>query len=540
VANRSLSELHTNRVNFVSTDPLDFECPPDFEIDALIAELEKKFPLEEEAETCIHRTYYDTFDWRLYAKGWTLDIESSDRGLCLNWHQQDAAGHTLRVDRPPRFVWDFPAGALRSRLEPVLEMRALLPQAQIECRCRRFKWLNRDGKTVVRLRIEENRVFDPDKGQSRALNSRIRVLPVKGYRKPVQRMVKVLANHPGLTPASECQLAAALSALGRRAQDYSSKLAIRLEPRMRSDVAGQIILRHLLAALKANEAGLRKDLDSEFLHDFRVAVRRTRSALGQIKGIFPPTVIDRFPPGFAWLGLITGPTRDLDVYLLNFERYKASLPVSIREDLDPLYDFLKARQKQAHQEMVQALDSPDYRQLIEEWSEFLLTPLPEQPLAPNALVPIGELGDRRIWHIYRRILKQGRAIGAETPAEALHELRKQCKKLRYLMEFFQSLYPKNRIKRLIKILKGLQENLGDHQDFEVQEQTLKAFSREMMGSRSVPSETLLAMGILVQDLDRRRLSARDEFADRFADFASTDHQASFRTLFASHRRKEGL
>jgi len=38
----------------VSTDPLDFECPPDFEIDALIAELEKKFPLQEEAETAIH------------------------------------------------------------------------------------------------------------------------------------------------------------------------------------------------------------------------------------------------------------------------------------------------------------------------------------------------------------------------------------------------------------------------------------------------------------------------------------------------------
>ncbi len=537
-ANCSLFEMHINRVSSVSTDPLNFECPADFEIEPFIKELKKKFPLQEESETSIHRTYCDTFDWRLYAQGGTLDIESSDSGLRLNWRQEGAISDTRRIDRPPRFVWDFSAVALRSRLEPVLEMRALLPQAEIECRCRRFKWLNRDRKTILRLYIERNRVLDPDKGQSYELNSRIRVLPVKGYHKPVQRMAKALANHPGLTPASECQLSAALSAIGRRPLDYSSKLAIRLEPQMRSDVAGQIILRHLLAALKANEAGLRADLDSEFLHDFRVAVRRTRSALGQLKGIFPPEVVDRFAPRFAWLGRITGPTRDLDVYLLNFDDYKASLPVSIRDDLDPLYDFLKARQKQAHQEMVKALDSPDYRQLIDEWSDFLLAPLPEKPSAPNALVPIQALADRRIWRIYLRILKQGRAIGAGTPAEALHELRKQCKKLRYLMEFFQSLYPKDRIKRLIKILKGLQDNLGDHQDLEVQEQTLKAFSREMMESRSVPSETLLAMGLLVQDLDRRRRRARGEFADRFADFASADHQASFRALFDSRQHRE--
>jgi len=522
----------------VSTEPLDFECSPDFEIDVLLADLKKKFPLQEESETSIHRTYYDTFDWRLYAQGSTLDIESSDSDLCLNWRQEGAISGTLRIAQPPRFVWDFPAGALRSRLEPVLEMRALLPQAEIECRCRCFKWLNDERKTVMRLRIERNRVLDSEKGQSYELNSRIRVLPVKGYHKPVQRIVKVLAGHPDLRPAGECQaqLAAALSAIGRRPLDYSSKLAIRLEPQMRSDVAGQIILRHLLAALKANEAGLRADLDSEFLHDFRVAVRRTRSALGQLKGIFPKEVVDRFAPRFAWLGQVTGPIRDLDVYLLNFNQYKASLSVSIRDDLDPLYDFLKARQREAHQAMVKALDSPDYRQLIDEWSDFLLAPLLEQPLAPNALVPIRELADRRIWRIYRRILKQGRAIGADTPAEALHELRKQCKKLRYMMEFFQSLYPKDRIKQLIKILKGLQENLGDHQDFEVQEQTLKAFSREMMERRSVPSETLLAMGILIQDLDRRRRRARDEFADRFSDFASAEHQSAFRELFRSLRQ----
>ena len=45
----------------------------------------------------------------------------------------------------------------------------------------------------------------------------------------------------------------------------------------------------LLGILVANEPGLRANLDTEFLHDFRVAVRRTRSLLGQIRHVFPPT-----------------------------------------------------------------------------------------------------------------------------------------------------------------------------------------------------------------------------------------------------------
>ena len=50
------------------------------------------------------------------------------------------------------------------------------------------------------------------------------------------------------------------------------------------------ILRHTLAVMRANEEGIKADWDTEFLHDYRTAVRRTRSALSQIPGIFPPEI----------------------------------------------------------------------------------------------------------------------------------------------------------------------------------------------------------------------------------------------------------
>ncbi|NOR79660.1 MAG: CHAD domain-containing protein, partial [Methyloprofundus sp.] len=116
-------------------------------------------------------------------------------------------------------------------------------------------------------------------------------------------------------------------------------------------------------------------------------------------------------------------------------------------------------------------------------------------------------------------------------AEALHDLRKTCKKLRYLMEFFQSLYPATEFKTVLKALKGFQSVLGDFQDYEIQEENLKQFSEEMM-DEGVASNTFLAMGVLVQHLDSMRRAARDDFSEQFDLFKQTKNQQTFKRLFA--------
>ena len=118
---------------------------------------------------------------------------------------------------------------------------------------------------------------------------------------------------------------------------------------MRADIAAKYIYSHLLKAIKDNEQGTIADTDSEFLHDFRVAVRRTRAGLSQLKGVLPDKISATYAEFFSWLGQSTSPTRDLDVYLLNFAHYKSSLPAAIRDDLNPLYDFLLAKQQKAHE-----------------------------------------------------------------------------------------------------------------------------------------------------------------------------------------------
>ena len=54
----------------------------------------------------------------------------------------------------------------------------------------------------------------------------------------------------------------------------------------------------------------------------------------------------------------------------------------------------------------------------------------------------------------------------------------------------------------------------------------------------MPADTLLAMGMLVDGLLRRQQKVRTEFAARFAVFAGEENQATFRRLFAPHKKRK--
>ena len=56
------------------------------------------------------------------------------------------------------------------------------------------------------------------------------------------------------------------------------------------------------------------------------------------------------------------------------------------------------------------------------------------------------------------------------------------------------------------------------------------FAAQMMTDQDVPATALLAMGELASKIARRERRARREFADQFADFASTTSQHRFRAL----------
>jgi CHAD domain-containing protein len=494
--------------------------------------LQERLRLIAESPAVVQRTFFDSFDWRVHGSAAVLEGRDDGNQFRLVWRSLPEGERRAQalLDKAPRFARDLPPGPLRARLETLLEMRELVPLVMITSRVHRFRVLNRHEKTVARVAFEENSVRRPDDRRARALDRRVVVMPVKGYQKPGKQLMKTLGEL-GLTPAGDELVLTALAKVGLAPGGYTPRLELHLKDDMRADQATRLILRRLLDIMEANEAGARTGSDTEFLHDFRVAVRRTRTALTQIKGVLPRRTLSHYKNEFAWLGQVTTPVRDLDVYLLNFDEYCRTLPVSSQADIEPLREFLGRHRRIEQRVLVKALDSVRYRRLTTNWRHFLLQPVPHRSTLPNATRPALTVACERIWHVYQRALGEGRDIRPDTPAEALHELRKTCKKLRYLMEFFQSLFPAGRIKSPIRALKGLQDNLGGFQDCVVQITTLRRFSHQMTAEGNAPPDTLLAMGMLIDELERRQQAAHEEFAGSFRNFDSSRNQAHYRKLF---------
>ena len=162
-----------------------------------------------------------------------------------------------------------------------------------------------------------------------------------------------------------------MRAAGRDPAGVQSKIAVALEPGERADVAAVRVLRALLDVIEANLEGTIADTDSEFLHDFRVSVRRTRAVQRELKRVFPPGELRTFRDEFRWLQQVTGDSRDLDVYVLEFDAMRALVPETMSPDLEPLLELLRGRRLAARREMVRVLRSERVALLLARWSAFL-------------------------------------------------------------------------------------------------------------------------------------------------------------------------
>ena len=490
--------------------------------------------IEISPEISVARRYLDSFDWRLLKRGVHLLAEyrpgRDSEKINLRWLAADnnpPGPAALTLTALPVRAEDLPAGELRDRLSAMLGVRALLPVARILSRQIRLSVKDGQGKTRCRLILEQNRA-ETAAGRARPLGRRLCVAPLTGYEKDHARIVRRLKKMAGLEPGGADLFARAASALGHEPGDGRARP--RLRRGWRVDQGCRTLLLGELGQIEKNIEGARADIDTEFLHDLRVAIRRSRSLLNKMKAAFPPAVWQRYARELAWLGGVTTLRRDLDVYMLAFPEYRLCLPEAQRADLDPFYDFLRGRRQSEQALLIQHLGSARFDRFRRAWRRYLERPLPARPRALLATRPVGPVADRAIWRAYRKLIKEGAGVSPQSADAAIHKLRKTGKKLRYLLEFFAGLYPQKQTRSIIKALKGLQENLGEFQDLSVQARTLRDFKHELSGQGARGPETGRAMQALINALIKKQHAVRREFSGRFRRFASSRIEREFSNL----------
>ncbi|MGJ7458925.1 CHAD domain-containing protein [Halomonas sp. RA08-2] len=249
------------------------------------------------------------------------------------------------------------------------------------------------------------------------------------------------------------------------------------------------LLGHQYLLVRALEPGVIAGADPEFLHQYRVNLRRSRaigeSALataqkpvGKKKSAGKRALERKKMPGFKKRlkrlkrrAQATSDLRDLDVFLESLNKTPPPLSTRSRRALK---HWLQARHHEQHEALCQQLGDADYTKEMLAWQAFLSSRGFRQSLR--------KLSSKRIEKVLaERIARHDRdlaELSSEAADEAFHDLRKSVKRIRYLAE----LEPK-RHRAFLTGLKHRQTLLGDFQDRCTRQVWIGTFAA---GSRNAP------------------------------------------------------
>jgi len=237
-------------------------------------------------------SWWDTFDWRLWRAGLVLSQEGGSSGP-TTWRLEprDGGRPLARAvhESEPRFATDFAPGPLRKKLEPIVAPRRLLLALRLGARRRDFARTDSRGKRVLNVHVDEI-----TEGPASARGAKVvTVDPLRGYEGEAAELETRLRACEGITPLDAHPLIAFGTRDGREPGDDPSRRPIQIPSSEPIRVAAARILSAQAEVMEVNRPGLVEDWDPEFLHDWRVAVRRTRSLLKELKRDLPPELIQK-------------------------------------------------------------------------------------------------------------------------------------------------------------------------------------------------------------------------------------------------------
>ena len=248
--------------------------------------------------------------------------------------------------------------------------------------------------------------------------------------------------------------------------------------------AGRKVLLEEFRHVLAHEAGSRNGTDIEDLHQLRVAIRKSRSALRLLRPYFRSNAIRGHGQVLRDLMRASGPVRDLDVLLEDLGNRK----IAQKTALEQSRATLQRQRTSARGKLLFVLYSDTWEQFLPSYVDFLTMPgagvtrMRKNRIAPqlvcHVLPPL----------VYGR-LAQVRAYGpavADADSETLHNLRIDCKRLRYAVALFADLLGPE-IRDYIAALKQMQDLLGRMNDIAVAQALL---------SRLIPGQDKAARAAL--------------------------------------------
>lgn len=419
----------------------------------------------------LHSIYYDTPDLLLRRNGASLRIRHQGQRRIQNVKTQ--TGHGGGVMRRGEWECDLAGDDLDLAWLAETGVAGLLADADIcaalkplfTTRFRRTSFVLADGDDHWRVELTLDSGTVEADGQATEL-----------YEAELELISGTAADLYRLAQELVTGLPARISTMSKSERGYALVTGTgpapvkadnpKLTRKMSTAAAFQEIARACLGHLLANEPALRETRHPEAVHQMRVAMRRFRSALTLFKPLVDTTHGKDVRAEVKWAAGALGDARDLDVFLAEvFAPAAEAMPGDA--GLTALRAEFEKRRDAAYARALEAIRSPRFTAMVlgaAEWVEDGDWLRPNGPAARERLErPVKDTAADILRAHERKTLKRGRHFATLDP-EARHRVRIEVKKLRYAMDFFQSLYGGKKVKPFSRALAALQDHLGAMND----------------------------------------------------------------------------
>ena len=467
----------------------------------------------------VFNVYFDTPDLVLKQNAMALRL----RKMGGKWLQTLKTAGTATGGLHHRGEWEYPLHAPQLDLSLFRESPlAALPQSQQMHLTLTPAFTTVFNRTTWRVEVSPGQQVEValDQGVIRCGESEVAISEVEielleGGAAAVFDVATALAAQIALRPDNVSKAERGYRLFQAEPHEARRASATVLKRKWTPQKALQIVVSDCLDHYVANVDGALNSDAPEYIHQLRVAMRRLRSAIRTFK----PENVEVISAEVKWLASALGDARDWDVLLTD------NLPVLLDGYGDPalartLMAAGRQRQTDGRSAARAALASPRATLLVLAIGRWVTvpgerTPLPEKDVAGNnssdaPKIKLAQFASQGIRRRHRQLLRDSANLRQLTP-EARHQVRIDAKRLRYLVDFFASLFSTSRVERYAKILGRIQDLLGETNDDAIAMMHIESlapperfidFARGWFAARTLAN--LAGMDAIIADLNDAR------------------------------------
>lgn len=259
-------------------------------------------------------------------------------------------------------------------------------------------------------------------------------------------------------------------------------------------------LQHQYQRMRDLETGVIRGFDDEFLHQYRIAIRRSRAIAESVSETGGHSNLRKTTKALKGHARATSQLRDLHVFLADLERWQ------LQEDTQSALVSSGARSHFAnladleHRALAKRMASKKYRKDMDSWHQLITSRHFEKITRKLTTGDIRKALNNRIKQ-YNTLTWQ---LSQHAPDDDYHRLRKLLKRIRYLAEL-----DKPAFREMLRELKRRQQRFGDFQDLHVQIAMLTWF-RNGIATEPDMLEPVAGLNDLIAGLAAEKTSVRDE------------------------------